>query len=160
MIRALDVLANNGQLPDPHVVTGIQYESGVTRSIPVTQGPQVLKPSSAQTVTQMLETVYDNYELNGAIKMQHYTAAAKTGTAQIPDPATGGYYPGDVYIHSFFGYFPASDPRFIIFSMHTDRSGRNIPRTRGDQPYYQLEQFLINYYKRAAGPMNFHFGRF
>ena len=146
MIRALDVLANNGTLPDPHIVTAIQYESGVTRSIPVTSGPQVIKPSSAQTVTQMLETVYDDYELNGAIKMTHYTAAAKTGTAQIADPATGGYYPGDVYIHSFFGYFPASDPKFIVFLYAYRPVGQEYSAYTWDLPYYQLEQFLINYY--------------
>lgn len=146
MIRALSALANDGTLPDPHLVTGIQYESGATRSIPVTNGPQVFKPSTAQTVTQMLETVYDDYELNGAIKMEHYTAAAKTGTAQIADPATGGYYPGDVYIHSFFGYFPATNPQFIIFLYAYRPVGQEYSAYTWDEPYFQLEQFLINYY--------------
>jgi cell division protein FtsI/penicillin-binding protein 2 len=146
MIRALDILADNGVLPDPHVVTAIQYESGVTRQIPVTSGPQVIKASSAQTVTNMLETVYDDYELNGAIKMTHYTAAAKTGTAQIADPATGGYYPGAYYIHSFFGFFPATNPRFIIFLYAYHPIGQEYSAYTWDGPYYQLEQFLINYY--------------
>ncbi len=146
MIRAIDLLANNGTLVTPHVVTGIQYENGITRSLSYPQGPQVLKPSSAQTVTNMLETVYDDYELNGQIKMQHYTAAAKTGTAQIPDPATGGYYPGSYYIHSFFGYFPASSPRFIVFLYAYHPIGQEYSAYTWDLPYYQLEQFLINYY--------------
>ena len=146
MIRALDILANNGQLPDPHLVTAVQYESGITRSTSFGTGAQVIKPSSAQAVTQMLETVYDQYELNGAIKMQHYTAAAKTGTAQIPDPATGGYYPNGVFLHSFFGYFPATDPRFIIFLYAYKPIGQEYSAYTWDQPYYQLEQFLINYY--------------
>jgi cell division protein FtsI/penicillin-binding protein 2 len=146
MIRAIDVLANNGELPDPHLVTAIQYESGVTRQIPNTEGPQVIKASTAQAVTQMLIGVYDNYELNGAIKMQHYTAAAKTGTAQIPDPATGGYYPGSYYIHSFFGYFPATNPRFIVFLYAYHPIGQEYSAYTWDGPYFQLEQFLINYY--------------
>lgn len=146
MIRALDALANDGTLPDPHLVTAIQYESGATRTIPTTQGSQVMKPSTAQTVTQMLETVYDDYELHGAIKMQHYTAAAKTGTAQIPDPATGGYYPGSYYLHSFFGYFPATNPQFIIFLYAYHPIGQEYSAYTWDEPYYQLEQFLINYY--------------
>ncbi len=146
MIRALDILANNGRLPDPHVVTAIQYESGATRPVTVTEGTQIVKPSSAQTVTQILEGVYDNYELNGAIKMQHYTAAAKTGTAQIPDPATGGYYPGSYYLHSFFGYFPASDPKFIVFLYAYHPVGQEYSAYTWDEPYYRLEQFLINYY--------------
>jgi stage V sporulation protein D (sporulation-specific penicillin-binding protein) len=146
MIRALSALANNGQLVNPHVVTAVKYESGITRSIPVAPGAQVLKPSSAQAVTSMLETVYDDYELHGAIKMTHYTAAAKTGTAQIPDPATGGYYPGDVYIHSFFGYFPATKPRFLVFLYAYRPVGQEYSAYTWDEPYYQLEQFLINYY--------------
>jgi cell division protein FtsI/penicillin-binding protein 2 len=146
MIRALSALANDGVLPTPHVVTAIEYESGVTRTISYPQGPQVLKASSARTLTSMLETVYDNYELNGKIKMQHYTAAAKTGTAQIPDPQTGGYYPGEYYIHSFFGYLPASDPRFIVFLYAYHPIGQEYSAYTWDEPYYALEQFLINYY--------------
>lgn len=146
MIRALDILANNGVLPSPHVVTAIQYESGATRTLAYPSGPEVIKASSAQIVTQMLEGVYDNYELNGAIKMQHYTAAAKTGTAQIPNPATGTYFPGDYYLHSFFGYFPATNPRFIIFLYAYHPIGQEYSAYTWDGPYYQLEQFLINYY--------------
>jgi cell division protein FtsI/penicillin-binding protein 2 len=146
MIRALDVLANNGQLPDPHIVTAIQYESGVTRQVPVTEGPQVIKAATAEAVTQILIGVYDNYELNGAIKMEHYTAAAKTGTAQIPDPATGQYYPGSIYLHSYFGYFPATNPRFIVFLYAYKPVGQEYSANTWGEPYYQLEQFLINYY--------------
>ncbi|HUO50048.1 MAG TPA: penicillin-binding protein 2 [Candidatus Paceibacterota bacterium] len=146
MIRALSVLANNGQLPDPHVVTGIKYESGITRSIPTGEGPQVLKPSSAETVTRMLEEVYDTALLNGKIKMDHYTVAAKTGTAQIPDPQTGGYIPGNVYLHSFFGYFPASDPKFIVFLFAYKPHGQEYASATLAMPFYQIAQFLINYY--------------
>ncbi|HUO55973.1 MAG TPA: penicillin-binding protein 2 [Candidatus Paceibacterota bacterium] len=146
MIRALSALANNGVLPTPHVVSAIQYESGITRSISYPEGPQVLKPTTAHTLTSMLETVYDNYELNGEIKMEHYTAAAKTGTAQIPDPATGTYFPGSYYIHSFFGYFPASNPQFIVFLYAYHPIGQEYSAYTWDEPYYQLEQYLINYY--------------
>lgn len=146
MIRALSALANNGQLPDPHLVTGIKYESGITRTIPITEGPQVFKPSTALAVTNMLRIVDDDYELNGAIKMTHYTAATKTGTAQIPDPATGGYFPGDVYLHSFFGYFPATDPKFIVFLYAWKPVGQEYAADTLAEPFYQVAQYLINYY--------------
>jgi stage V sporulation protein D (sporulation-specific penicillin-binding protein) len=146
MIRALTALANYGQLATPHLVTAIKYESGITRTIPITPGPQVLKSSSAATVTSMLRTVYDDYELHGAIKMTHYTAAAKTGTAQIPNPSSGGYYVGDVYIHSFFGYFPATNPRFIVFMYAYRPVGQEYAADTLAQPFYQLAQYLINYY--------------
>ncbi len=145
MIRALAALGNGGVMPDPHVVTAVQYENGITRQVPVGAGVRVFSTTTAEEVTHMLETVYDDYELHGAIKMQHYTAAAKTGTAQIPDPA-GGYYPMGIFIHSFFGYLPASDPKFIIFLYAYRPVGQEYSAYTWDEPYYQLEQFLINYY--------------
>jgi cell division protein FtsI/penicillin-binding protein 2 len=145
MIRALSVLANAGQLPNPHVVTGIQYESGVTRQIPITEGPQVIKASSAATVTDMLTTVFDDALGNGKFKQVHYSFAAKTGTAQIPMPG-GGYYPGDTYLHSFFGYFPAHNPRFIIFLFAWKPHGQEYASATLAQPFMNVAQFLINYY--------------
>ena len=114
MIRALATLANGGILPSPHVVSAIRYDSGFTRTLSFPQGRRVLKTSSVDTVTDMLVTVVDKALVNGADKQDHYTIAAKTGTAQIAIPGGGGYYT-DRYLHSFFGYFPAHDPKFIIF---------------------------------------------
>jgi len=145
MIRALSALANGGVLPNPHVVTGIKYESGITRSIDPGQGPRVMSTTTAATVTAMLQNVYDNSLLNGKIKMDHYTVAAKTGTAQIPQQG-GGYIPGDVYLHSFFGYFPANDPRFIVFLFAWKPQGQEYASATLAQPFYQIAQFLINYY--------------
>jgi cell division protein FtsI/penicillin-binding protein 2 len=146
MIRALSVLANNGALPNPHVVTAIKLDSGVVRAVDPGQGPQVLKPSSAETVTDMLTVVYDNAMLNGAIKMEHYSIAAKTGTAQIADPTTHAYIPGNVFLHSFFGYFPAHDPKFIIFLFAYKPHGVEYASASLARPFYQLAQFIINYY--------------
>ena len=145
MIRALSALANGGVLPNPHVVTGIKYESGITRTIDPGQGPRVLSATTTSIVTGMLQTVFDNALLNGALKEQHYSFAAKTGTAQIPMPG-GGYYPGDVYLHSFFGYFPASDPRFIVFLFAWKPVGQEYASATLAQPFDDIAQFLINYY--------------
>jgi stage V sporulation protein D (sporulation-specific penicillin-binding protein) len=145
MIRALSALANGGVLPNPHIVTGIKYESGITRSIDPGQGPRVFSTTTAATVTGMLQVVFDNALLNGTLKQQHYSFAAKTGTAQIPMPG-GGYYPGDVYLHSFFGYFPASNPRFIVFLFAWKPVGQEYASATLAQPFMDIAQFLINYY--------------
>jgi len=145
MVRALSALANGGVLPNPHVVTGIKYESGLTRSIDPGQGPRVLSATTTSIVTNMLITVFDDSLLNGALKQQHYSFAAKTGTAQIPMPG-GGYYPGDIYLHSFFGYFPAHNPRFIIFLFAWKPVGQEYASATLAQPFMDIAQFLINYY--------------
>lgn len=145
MIRALSTLANEGVLPSPHVVTAIKYDNGITRSIAVPTGPRVLKASTADAVTNMLTVVFDKALLNGALKQDHYTFAAKTGTAQIAMPG-GGYYPGDTYIHSFFGYFPAHDPRFIIFLFAYEPHGQEYASATLARPFMGIAQFMINYY--------------
>ena len=92
MIRALSALANGGVLPSPHIVKGVRLESGIMRSITPPVGPRVLKPETVQTVSDMLIKVFDTALLGGVLKQEHYSIAAKTGTAQIALPHGGGYY--------------------------------------------------------------------
>jgi cell division protein FtsI/penicillin-binding protein 2 len=145
MTRALATLANRGTLPNPHVVTAVKYKSGITRSLEPGSGPQVYSASTTETVTRMLVEVFDKGLLNGELKMEHYTVAAKTGTAQIPK-AGGGYIPGDVYVHSFFGYFPAYDPRFIVFLFAIEPHGQKYASATLAHPFADIAKYLINYY--------------
>ncbi|RJQ34680.1 penicillin-binding protein 2 [Candidatus Parcubacteria bacterium] len=148
MVRALSALANEGVLPSPHMVTAVKYESGFTRTIAVPEGPQVLKPETAATVTDMLIKVYDTGLLNGDLKMEHYTIAAKTGTAQLPKSG-GGYLEGDRYLHSFFGYFPAHEPKFIVFLFAIEPQGQKYASATLAHPFSDIATFLINYYSIA-----------
>ncbi len=144
MIRALSSLANQGMMPNPHVVTGIKYDNGVTRSVTVPTGTQVLKPETASDVTEMLIKVFDTGLLKGELKQERYTIAAKTGTAQIPKQ--GGGYQQDTYLHSFFGYFPARDPKFIVFLFAFKPQGQTYASATLARPFMDIAKFLINYY--------------
>ncbi len=144
MTRALAALANEGVMPNPHVVTGVRYESGITRDIVASSGVQVLKPETARTVSLMLTEVFDDALLKGKYKMEHYSIAAKTGTAQIAIPGQGYY--DDRYLHSFFGYFPAQDPRMIVFLFTVEPHGAEFASATLADPFDDLAKFLINYY--------------
>ncbi len=144
MTRALAALANGGVMPNPHVVTGVRYESGITRDIIASSGVQVLKPETAQTVSVMLTEVFDDALLKGKYKMEHYSIAAKTGTAQIAVPGQGYY--DDRYLHSFFGYFPAQDPKMIVFLFTIEPYGAEFASATLAEPFDNLAKFLINYY--------------
>ena len=114
VVRALGSLANQGKMIRPRLVKEIDYVDGTKKTIQPDAIVQVLKPKSVEDVTRMLVKAVDEALRKGQFKMEHYSVAAKTGTAQIVDPATKAYYE-DRYLHSFVAYFPAYDPKFIIF---------------------------------------------
>ncbi len=144
MTRALAALANGGVMPNPHVVTGVRYESGITRSVAASSGVQVFKPETARVVSEMLTEVFDDALLKGKYKMERYSIAAKTGTAQIAIPGQGYYE--DRYLHSFFGYFPAQDPKMIVFLFTVEPHGAEFASATLADPFNDLAKFLINYY--------------
>jgi cell division protein FtsI/penicillin-binding protein 2 len=143
--RALSILANGGLLITPHVVNEIDYTVGVPKTIAPPAGVRVVSQQTAQEVTDMLIQVVDKAFAKGPIQMAHYSIAAKTGTAQIANPAGGGYYT-DRYLHSFFGYFPASKPRFLIFLYQVYPKGAEYASATLTNPFQLLTHFLINYY--------------
>jgi len=145
MIRALGALANHGAIVTPHLATAIRLDNGVTRPLSWGTPTQVFQPSSAATVTNMLITVVDTALLNGKAKNPDYTVAAKTGTAQIAAPG-GGYYPGNIFFHSFFGYFPATNPRFIILLYTIRPQGVEYASETLTTSFLDLTHFLTNYY--------------
>lgn len=143
--RALAVLANGGYLVEPHLVSAIRYTTGVTRAVPMEEKVQVLKPETATTISRMLTTVVDKALAHGNDRLEGYSVAAKTGTAQIADPVHGGYY-GNRYLHSFFSYFPSYDARFVIFLFAVEPTGAQYASETWAPPWHSLTQFLINYY--------------
>lgn len=145
MTRALSALASGGMLPNPHVVTDIRFSSGITRSVEQGARTQVFKPETTEEVTRMLVEVFDEALLDGKLKQERYSIAAKTGTAQLVNE-NGAYY-SDRYLHSFFGYFPAHEPRFIVFLFAVDPQGATFASATLAQPFLDTAKFLINYYE-------------
>lgn len=145
-VRALAALGNGGFLVTPHVVTEIKYKSGITRRVARTEKKAVLKPETSEEISRMLVEVVDRALLEGAYKMPHHSIAAKTGTALIANPEDRGYY-ADRFLHAFFGYFPAYDPRFIVFLYVVEPKGVAFASHTLTEPFMSIAKFLINYYE-------------
>src|SRR3989344_5274996 len=147
-IRALATLGNGGKLVNPHIGKRINYLIGGSKKIDLGVDVQVLKPETSEEITRMLVKVVDTALLGGTVKMEHYSIAAKTGTAQISNPNGGGYYENK-FLHSFFGYFPAFDPKFIIFLYQYDPKGVKYASETLTHQFMDITEFLINYYEIA-----------
>jgi cell division protein FtsI/penicillin-binding protein 2 len=146
--RALSVLANGGLLIRPHLVNEIDYTLGTTKSIDPDPGIRIIKKQTADDVTKMLVIVVDKAiaKAHPDVYMDHYSIAAKTGTAQIADHVNGGYYK-DRYLHSFFGYFPAYHPKFLVFLYQVNPKGAEYASATLTDPFADLVKFLISYYE-------------
>ena len=144
-IRALAVLANGGVLAQPHLVQEIDYVDGTKKLINPVQGKLVLNKKSVEDTTRMMVKAFDTALRQGQFKIEHYSVATKTGTAQIADPATKSYY-SDRYLHSFVGYFPAYDPKFILFLYQKYPKGAQYASDTLTEPFSDLTKFLIDYY--------------
>ena len=140
-LRALATLANGGRLVTPHLGRAIRT-GGIEVPLQWGRGIQVLQASTTEQVSQMLTEVVDTNKL---VHKDRYSIAAKTGTAQIAEHATGGYY-ADAYLHSFFGYLPSYGARFTIFLYALKPVGAKYSAQTWGPTFNGLTSFLINYY--------------
>ncbi len=145
-IRALAVIANGGVLVKPHVVKGIKYKVGTEAETDLTVGSRVLKRETTEEVTRMMIYSVDNVLSGGTLKLPNYSIAVKTGTAQMVKEGGGGYEE-DKFLHSFVGYFPAYNPKFIVFLYTINPRGARFGSETLSQPFFDITKFLINYYE-------------
>lgn len=144
-IRALATLANGGKLVTPHLAKRIEYDNGEVKEIRYPEGEQVLSKKTSEEISSMLVTVVDDALRGGNVAMPHHSIGAKTGTAQMANPNGKGYY-DDRYLHSFFGYFPAFEPKFIVFMYTVEPKGVKYASETLTDPFMEIAHFLVNYY--------------
>ncbi len=148
MIRAISVIANGGTLIKPHVVKKINYKIGYSKETKIEEAPRVISKETSEKLSKMLTYSIDNVLSNGTYKMENYSVAAKTGTAQIAKKGGGGYEENKV-LHSFVGYFPSYNPQFVILLFSVNPKGARFGSETLTAPFVDLVKFLINYYEVA-----------
>jgi cell division protein FtsI/penicillin-binding protein 2 len=146
MMRALASLGNGGNLVTPHVVKYIKYDDGTKKEFTYPLVPTKISKSTSEEITRMLVTVMDKSLKGGLAKFDNYSVAVKTGTAQVAKENGGGYYE-DRHTHSFFGYFPAYDPKFIVFLYAVNPKGVPYASNTWADPFLEITKFLLSYYE-------------
>lgn len=111
---ALSAVANGGFLMKPFIVERITAPDGKV----VEEGKpeivrRVISYDTAAETAEILEGVVGPDGTGKAAFVPGYRIAGKTGTAQVPDPDTGGYHT-EHFIASFIGFAPADDPQITL----------------------------------------------
>jgi cell division protein FtsI (penicillin-binding protein 3) len=115
LISAVSAIANGGMLYKPHVIAELRRGDQALPAEGVlapAEPRRVIRPETAATLRRLMEGVI----LNGTgplARLDGWTAAGKTGSAQKIDPATGRYSRTQL-IASFMGFAPISNPAVTI----------------------------------------------
>lgn len=112
ILRAVSIIANDGVAVRPFVTTAILDPN---KRLVRANSPQFSRVISARTAVTM-KRILEGVVLRGTgqkAKLDGYTAAGKTGTAQKTDPQTGRYYQNK-YVASFAGFTPVNNPELAI----------------------------------------------
>ncbi len=121
VVTAVSALANGGMLLEPRIVEEIRNRDGETvwRDEP-TMVRRVLSPEVSEQIAWAMSTVTLDAGTGTAGALEHFTVAAKTGTAHQVNPETRRYGADD-WISGFVGFAPAESPEVAI-AVFVDRA--------------------------------------
>jgi cell division protein FtsI (penicillin-binding protein 3) len=111
LVAAVSAIANGGMLYKPHIVAQVRKGES-TLPVTLSEPRRVIQPETAATLRRLMEGVV----LNGTGKLARldgWSSAGKTGSAQKIDPDTGRYSPTQL-IASFTGFAPINNPAIAI----------------------------------------------
>lgn len=112
MTLSLAAVANGGYLLKPRIIQYFTDQADYLKTNPKTVRKQVITKATSEKITNILVTTVDS-GTGGLAKIDGYSVAGKTGTAQKPNPKSRGYLTGR-YVASFIGFLPASKPEVLI----------------------------------------------
>ncbi|HYP52328.1 MAG TPA: penicillin-binding protein, partial [Pyrinomonadaceae bacterium] len=118
---AFAAIANDGVRVAPHLVKEVRGADGAVVSGTQAESRRVVSAETARTVRGMLETVTVRGTAKRA-RLEGYTAAGKTGTAQKIDPNTGAYSKTK-HVASFVGFAPVENPAVVIIVVVNEPRG-------------------------------------
>jgi len=136
---AYAAIANGGILRAPRIVSTIGGKP--TRS---SFGRRVISAEAAASVRRMLEGVVEAGGTASQVSIPGYRLAGKTGTANKPDPVTGGYS-NTRFVASFVGFAPARDPRLLVAVMVDEPQGEVFGGKVAAPAFQSIAAFALPY---------------
>lgn len=144
MISAYAAVANGGHMMKPYIVKEIVSPAGAKQ---VTESREIGQPISTKAAA-ILTGIMVNAVENGHAKRAQvpgYYVAGKTGTAQVSGGSGRGY--GAQYIHSFIGFMPINNPKFVILTKLDDPKDAKYAESTAVPLSGEISKFVIDYYQ-------------
>ena len=134
-LQALTSIANDGVMLKPYIIEKVKDEKG--KVVYTGKKEEVARVCSKQCAEKMRELMYNvvnskwTYATGDGYRVKGSDVIGKTGTAQLVNKYTGGYYTDDYNTtKSFMGMWPKKDPKVIIFTS-VKKGGSSKPLENG-----------------------------
>ncbi len=118
VLQAMNVIANRGLLIPPRISRGTVDREGLAPA-PAAAGARVI---AERTAAELIDNIFAKVAVEGTAtqaRLDGFTVAGKTGTAQRSIPGGRGYSSGS-HLASFVGFVPAPDPAISIIVVIND----------------------------------------
>ena len=144
MASVYATIANGGVRVQPTIVAGTTNSNGTFTRAAAPPRTRVLQPQTAQELIAMLQQVP---KVNAGAGepwgvIPGYSVAAKTGTAQVPDPQRGGCL--CEYGASYIGIAPASDPQIVVaVNVQNPKKGSYFGAAVAGPVFYHVTKFAL-----------------
>jgi cell division protein FtsI (penicillin-binding protein 3) len=143
---AMSAVANGGTLMRPQLLKEIRDPEGrVVRRFEPEKRAQVLRPSVAAELAQMLHEVMQQGGTGAGFDLPGFEIAGKTGTTQ---KIVDGRYVNNRHVASFVGFFPASRPEVVLSVIVDDArvpGGTAYGRAVSAPAFQRVAEQLIQY---------------
>lgn len=118
LVQAMTAIANKGKMMQPYVIDKIVDPSTgklISDHKPVEKESPISEKTADQVKEILASTVTSEKGTAQRFKLDDYTTAGKTGTAQIANPEGGYYWGRNLFLYSFLGMAPVEDPQLIVY---------------------------------------------
>lgn len=149
IVTAYSAIANGGILMKPFLVKEIVSPNGEKNITQPKQIRRVISEKTALLVSGMMVNVVDKGHAKLAAVPGYYVAG-KTGTAQVADKKQGGYSK-DKTIHSFVGFAPAEEPKFVMLVKLTDPKDVEYAASSAAPLFGEIAEFILDYLQVEKG---------
>ncbi|MEP6662535.1 MAG: penicillin-binding protein 2 [Verrucomicrobiota bacterium] len=143
MVMAMSAIANEGRLMRPMLINRLEDDSG---KIVAQYEPQLMREvittAAAKEMVTALKTVVGEDGTAAKARLEHYTVAGKTGTAQ---KAEHGVYSNTKFFASFIGFFPADHPEICISIVMDEPKGEHFGGQTAAPFFKKIAERAANY---------------